>query len=58
MREALADLLGVLAVLLIAAGVGVSVFEWIGWWSLTVSGAVVLVASEVSSARNKPKDET
>jgi hypothetical protein len=55
MRETLTDLLGALAVLLIAAAVGAALYEDIGWWSYAVSGGVLLLASELSAWRNQPK---
>lgn len=55
MRELVTTLLGALAVLVIAAGVGLALFEWAGWWSAVVSGALVLAAAELSDMRDRPK---
>lgn len=47
MLKLITTLLDLLAVLLIAAGVGAGVFPWVGWWALAVSGAVLLGASQL-----------
>ncbi len=45
MHERVTTALDVLGLLLVAAGVGMWVFVWIGWTALAVSGVVVLVGS-------------
>lgn len=49
MRYTVTTLLDALAVLLIAAGVGAATFQWISWWSIVVSGVIVLSASQLGA---------
>lgn len=49
MRDTMTTLLDALAVLLIAAGVGAAVYQWIGWWAVAVSGVVVLLGSQLGA---------
>lgn len=51
MRELVTTLLDALAILLIAAGAGFYVSQWIGWSALGVVGVVVLAGSQVSAWR-------
>jgi len=43
------DWLDVLGLLAIATGVALGLFWTIGWWSLCVSGGVVLVGSQLAA---------
>jgi hypothetical protein len=55
MRDTLTTLLDTLGLLLIAAGLGALTFQWIGWTSLAVSGAVILAASAFAAGQGRPK---
>lgn len=55
MREFLTDLLDVLAVLLIAAGLAALAYRWVGWACLAVAGVVVLVGSLLADWLDRPK---
>lgn len=48
MRELLTDVLDVLGLLAVAAGVAAGVAAWVGWWGLAAGGAVVLVGSQLA----------
>lgn len=49
MREVLTTTLDALGLLLLAAGLGAFVYQWIGWSALAVAGIVVLAGSAVAS---------
>lgn len=54
MRELLTTVLDMLALLLIAAGLGALAYRWIGWVALAVSGAVVLAGSAFAHWQDRP----
>jgi hypothetical protein len=43
------DWLDIIGLLAIAAGVGLGLFWTIGWWSLCISGGVVLIGSQLAT---------
>jgi hypothetical protein len=49
MRAILTTLLDALALLLIAGGVGGGLYQWIGLWSLVVSGLIILGGSALAA---------
>jgi len=57
MREVLTTALDALGLLLVAAGVGALVYQWIGWAALAAAGIVVLTGSAVSSWQSRPGDQ-
>lgn len=50
MREHLTTALDALGLLLVAAGLGALVYQWIGWTCLAVAGMVVLAGSWLAAA--------
>lgn len=54
MRDVLTTFLDALGLLLVAAGVGATLSEWIGWACLAPAGVVVLAGSAVSSWQARP----
>ncbi len=55
MRDILTTLLDALGLLLVAAGLAALTFQWIGWASLAVAGAVVLGGSLLAAGQGRPK---
>lgn len=49
MREAITTALDTLGVLAVAAGIGAGAATLVGWWGLAISGAVVLVGSQLAA---------
>lgn len=49
MRERMTTALDAAGLLLVAAGAGAGVFQWLGWAALAVSGGVVLLGSALAS---------
>ena len=45
MHEKTTTILDALGLLLIAAGVATSLYQWIGWWAVSVAGGIVLAGS-------------
>jgi hypothetical protein len=48
-RERMTTALDTAGLLLVAAGAGAGVYQWMGWASLAVSGGVVLAGSWLAS---------
>jgi hypothetical protein len=57
MRELLTTILDAVGLLLLAAGVGGGLYQWIGLWCLTVSGVVILGGSLFAASQSEPKGE-
>jgi hypothetical protein len=55
MRDTLTTFLDTLGLLLVAAGLGALMFQWIGWTCLAVSGVVVLAGSAFAAGQGRPK---
>lgn len=49
MRELTTTALDVTGLLLVAAGAGAGVYQWLGWAALAVSGGVVLLGSALAA---------
>ncbi|MDX2521368.1 hypothetical protein PV355_40570 [Streptomyces stelliscabiei] len=49
MRERMTTVLDTAGLLLVAAGAGAGVYQWLGWAALSVSGVVVLAGSWLAS---------
>jgi hypothetical protein len=56
-RDLITDLLDVLALLAIAAGVGAGLSPWIGWFGLAVAGVIVLGGSLLVQHRAAPRSD-
>lgn len=54
MRELVTDLLDVLGLLLLAAGVGALAYRFVGWPALAVAGVVVLAGSAFADWQTRP----
>lgn len=54
-RERVTDLLDVLGLLLVAAGVTAAAYRFIGWAALGAGGVVVLAGSWVASRPTRPR---
>jgi hypothetical protein len=57
LRERITDLLDVLGLLAVAAGVGGGLWPRIGWWALVVAGALLLVGVQVAEMVGRPRRE-
>lgn len=49
MNDLVTTLLDILALLVLAAGVGAGSAHWIGWWGMAVAGVVILIGSQLAS---------
>ena len=55
MRERMTTALDTAGLLLVAAGAGAGVYQWLGWAALAVSGGVVLAGSALADRAPRRK---
>lgn len=58
MRERMTTALDTAGLLLVAAGVGAGVYQWLGWAALAVSGGVVLAGSWLAASVGRKGGKT
>lgn len=58
MRERMTTVLDTAGLLLVAAGAGAGVYQWLGWAALAVSGGVVLAGSWLASGPGRKGGKT
>lgn len=53
MTELVTTFLDALGLLVVAAGTGLALSQWIGWWGMVASGVIVLVGSALAARRRR-----